>query len=101
MCRIYIAVWDERGVLSVLKSCYVRMPKRRRRAMMVPRRCKQRAGFAPAEGFCIVDMSLLAVEFETMAVCGRCKKGTLRLNMSETKQGFEFAAKLLIECSNA
>ena len=41
--------------------------------------CKQRAGFVPAEGFCIVDMSLLAVEFERMAVCGRCKKGTLRL----------------------
>ena len=95
MC--YVDHWSCLTELSTFEI--VLMPKKRHRPnLVVPRRIKQRDGFSPVEGFCIVDLALLSNELQTMAVCGRCKKGTLHLKMNE-KMRLGFASKLVIECS--
>ena len=76
------------------------MPKRRRQPnKFVPQWIKQRDGLSPVNGFCLVDLGLLSSELETMAVCGKCLKGTLHLKM-DGKRRLGFASKLVIECSN-
>ena len=75
------------------------MPKRRRdRGSYVFKRFKERDGLIPAAGFLISDLSVLSKELEKMAVCSKCRKGTLQLKMDALRMGF--ASKLVIQCSN-
>ena len=75
------------------------MPKRRRiRGSFTPRRLKERDGLIPAAGVLICDLSTLSKELEKMAVCSKCRKGTLQLKMDALRMGF--ASKLVIQCSN-
>ena len=56
------------------------------------------SGLITAAGILIADLSLLSEQLEKMAVCSKCRKGTLQLKMDSLGMGF--ASKLVLQCSN-